>query len=236
MNYNYVNIFPTTIYVGEIENHLEHKNNFYEVYSNYDYEQINSKTKTINTVSENQGNPLIHLDKTLDSLFLEVCKHTKNYLTNVLMLKDIFDVIITKSWLSRSQDVDHEIPWHVHSPSHISFVYYLNIPENSHSLQFSNRNSPNSIFSSIFSEDCDSDKLNMVKEYNEINSEIFYLHPQEGTITIFPSKLTHCTKTVSKKFKGERLAIVGDIIVILKDEYLSFSHGFINEKYWKKFS
>jgi uncharacterized protein (TIGR02466 family) len=236
MNYNYINIFPTTIYVGEIENHLNHKNNFYEIYPKYEYEQVNKKTNTINTVSENQGNPLIHLEKNLDSLFCEICNHTKNYLKNVLMLKDIFDIVITKSWLSRSQDVHHEIPLHVHSPSHISFVYYLNIPENSHSLQFSNKNDPNSIFSHIFTEDCDGDHLNMVKNYNEVNSQIFYLNPQEGNIVIFPSKLPHCTKSISENFVGERLSLVGDIILILKDEYLSFSHGFIHEKYWKKFT
>ena len=33
------NIFPTTIYVNQIENHKEHKTRFYKLYSRYDYEQ-----------------------------------------------------------------------------------------------------------------------------------------------------------------------------------------------------
>jgi hypothetical protein len=41
---------------------------------------------------------------------------------------------------------------------------------------------------------------------------------------------------MSDVFTGERLAIVGDITLILKEEHLSYSMGYINEKYWKKFT
>jgi hypothetical protein len=75
----------------------------------------------------------------------------------------------------------------------------------------------------------------MVKEYNDSNSEIFYILPQEGTIILFPSKLPHATKSISNEFKGERLGISGDVTLILKEEYLSFSRGHIHEKYWKKY-
>jgi|688.fasta_scaffold312923_2 hypothetical protein len=236
MKFESVNIFPTTLYVGEIENHSGYKKIFYDkVYHKFQYKQINPKTKTINPVSENVGNPLIHLEEDLDSLFGEVCGHIKNYLQNVLNIKDIFDVAITKTWLSRAQKVDHEIPPHIHSPSHISFVYYLNVPDYSHSIQFSNQNSPNSLFPGIFADDMDDEKLNMVKEYNDSNSEIFYILPQEGTIILFPSKLPHATKSISNEFKGERLGISGDVTLILKEEYLSFSRGHIHEKYWKKY-
>ena len=33
------NIFPTTIYVSEVENHSEIKKEFYKLYSKYDYNQ-----------------------------------------------------------------------------------------------------------------------------------------------------------------------------------------------------
>jgi uncharacterized protein (TIGR02466 family) len=234
MIYNALNIFPTTIYVGEIENHDEFKKEFYGVYPKFQYEQTNGDL--INTVSENQGNPLIHLEPNLDSLFAEICKHIKTYMQDVLSLKDIFDLIITKTWISRAQDVDHEIPLHIHSPSHLSFVYYVNIPENSHSLEFSNHNRPNHIFPTIFSdEDYINYQISMVKEYTDINCETFYISPKEGSVVVFPSKVPHRTKAVSSEFKGERLAITGDVTLILKEEYLSFSSGYIHEKYWKKY-
>jgi uncharacterized protein (TIGR02466 family) len=236
MQFEVINIFPTTIYVGRIENHEEYKKEFYKVYSKFDYEQVNQKTKTINTVSENQGNPLIHLEENLDPLFHGICDHVKKYLSDVLYLKDIFDVVITKSWLSRARELDHEIPWHIHTTSHISFVYYLNIPDNSQFLQFSNEHRPNSVFTSLFTEDCDGEEFNMFREYNQLTAEVFYLMPKEGNLVLFPSKLPHSTKSKSNTFEGERLAIVGDITLVLKEEYLSFSSGYIHEKYWKKYT
>lgn len=233
MGYDIVNIFPTTIYVGEIDNHLKYKEDFYQIYPKFQYEQVEGDV--VNTVSENQGNPLIHLEEILDPLFREICNHIQTYIQNVLCLRDIFELVITKTWLSRAQDVDQEIPWHIHSPSHISFVYYVNIPENSHSIQFSNKEKPNHIFPTVFSDDYVGSEMTMVKKYNDLNSEIFYLLPKEGTVVLFPSKLPHRTKSVSSKFKGERLAITGDVTLILKEEYLSFSNGYTNEKYWKKY-
>ena len=52
------NIFPTTIYVGEVNDHEKHKEEFYKVYPKFDYEE----TDRHNTVSEGDGNPLLHLD------------------------------------------------------------------------------------------------------------------------------------------------------------------------------
>ena len=50
------NVFPTTIYVGEMNHHEKYKKNFYDVYDKFDYEEDDVN----NTVSENVGNPLIH--------------------------------------------------------------------------------------------------------------------------------------------------------------------------------
>jgi hypothetical protein len=91
MIYDAINIFPTTIYVGEIENHSEYKEEFYKIYPKFQYEQI--KGELVNTVSENQGNPLIHLEENLDPLFREICHHIKNYLHDVISLNDILDKV-----------------------------------------------------------------------------------------------------------------------------------------------
>ena len=81
------NIFPTTIFVEKMENHNNHKKNFYKLYDKYDYEE-NEKS---NTVSEGQVDPLLHLEPTLDSLFVEIIKHVKTYVLDVLQFKDIFN-------------------------------------------------------------------------------------------------------------------------------------------------
>ena len=74
-----------------------------------------------------------------------------------------------------------------------------------------------------------------MKEFNELNSQTFYIHPKEGHVSLFPSRLSHSTGCIKTDFTGERLSIVGDVNLILKDEYLLHSMGLIDEKYWKKY-
>ena len=66
------NVFPTTIYVGEMNDHEKYKKNFYDVYHKFDYKEDDA-------VSENIGNPLIHHEKSLEDLFSEVVSHVKTY-------------------------------------------------------------------------------------------------------------------------------------------------------------
>ena len=80
------------------------------------------------------------------------------------------------------------------------------------------------------------DDLNMVKEFNELNCKKFFIHPVEGHVAIFPSRLSHGTECIKTDFNGERLSIVGDVNLILKEEYLLHSMGLIDEKYWKKYN
>ncbi len=219
------NVFPTTIYVDKMVNHENYKKNFYDVYHKFDYEE----NEVNNTVSENVGNPLIHDEECLDSLFSEVITHVRKYTFDVLKYKNIFDYVITKTWLSRSRD-HKTIPWHIHACAHISFVYYVNAPPKSHKLKFMNPHHKNSLW--LGNKEGKYDHLKMIRERDEINAETFFIHPPEGHIALFPSTLQHATEYI-EGFVGERLAIVGDITCVLKKEYLQFSTGYINPQYWK---
>ena len=68
------NIFPTTIYVNQIENHKEYKTKFYNLYSKYDYEQtsLRDNEEWFNTTSENFSKPYIHLEEDLFELFEQI--------------------------------------------------------------------------------------------------------------------------------------------------------------------
>lgn len=230
MKFDLINFFPTTAYIAELENHQEYKKSFYEIYPKFDWED----DRFNNTVSENVGNPLLHLEETLDPLFDDIINHIKNYAHNVLLLKDVFNFNITKTWLSRARNSFTEIPWHIHSTSHISFAYYLNMPDKSHSLRFSNKEQPNSLFLGMTKEEKNSD-LSLIKGYNEINCETFFMVPAEGDLVIFPSKTSHSTGSMDSNFKGERLALVGDVTLILKEDHLSHSMGYIDPQYWKTY-
>ena len=223
------NIFPTTIYVDEVKNHNTFKERFLKLYDKFDYEENDLST----TVSEGQVNPLIHLEPSMDDMFKEIIRHVKSYVLDTLKFKDMFNYSITKTWISRTRD-SKEIPWHIHSTSHISFVYYLNMPPNAHKLKFLNPHNKNSFFLGMSLESRYEERT-MVKEFNQLNSEEFYIHPPEGTVALFPSSIQHCTQCVDKSFNDERLAIVGDITLTLKEDQLQYSMGYIDQKYWKKY-
>jgi len=231
MTFETFNIFPTTLYVGKMLDHEKYKEEFYKVYPRYDYEE----TDIDNTVSENLGKPFIHLEDSLDTLFNEIAIHAKKYVCDVLEYKDIFNYVITKSWLSRARRSDNEIRWHIHSTSHISFVYYLSTPSNSHAVEFSNTCSKNDLFQAMNAEDTDEPERNIVNNFNALNSPAFYMQPIEGHLILFPSSLSHHTRFLGGEFQGERLGIVGDMSLILKEDQLHYSTGYIDNKYWKKY-
>ena len=60
VNREIYNIFPTTIYVSEVENHSKYKKEFYKLYSKYDYNQksFRDNEEWFNTTSEMQVIPL----------------------------------------------------------------------------------------------------------------------------------------------------------------------------------
>ena len=226
------NIFPTTLYVSEIDKHEEYKSKFYKLYSKYDYEQKSFRDgeEWFNTTSENAGNPLIHLEDSLSELFEDIIYNVKIYVQDILKYQNIFDYVITKSWLSRSRATYENIKWHSHSTSHVSFSYYLNTPPNSHDIKFANPHNTNSLFVGLNN----SDVKDGVAERNELNASTFHLNPKEGSLILFPSALNHCTHCTSDKFDGERLAIVGDVTLVYKEDGTNdYSMGYINPKYWR---
>ena len=100
--------------------------------------------------------------------------------------------------------------------------------------KFLNRENINSLF--LGANNYNSvDSQNMMKEFNCQNAETFFIHPVEGHVALFPSRLTHGTECIKMDFQGERLSIVGDVNLILKEEHLLHSMGLIDEKYWKKY-
>lgn len=227
MNYEVVDMFPTAVYLGRMENHLHHKENFLNNFSNYDL--VNSKV-----VSEPDGNPLLHLDENFDDIFTDISNHIKQYVFNVLGTKKVFDIIITKTWISKSTTAKNDIPWHIHSPSHISFVYYLNYPNNSQKLKFSNKSKSNELYLGMFAP-MNIEEANFVEEYNQYNCRTMEFVMNEGTIAVFPSSLSHSTSDADEQFEGLRLAIVGDAILVLKENQLNNYCSFINQKYWKRY-
>ena len=110
------------------------------------------------------------------------------------------------------------------------------MPPNSHHIMFADSSDTKTFFAGINRQDKHGfhDK-EMVKEYNSNNARSFSLNPPEGSIILFPSSTRHSTKG-NVGFDGERLAIVGDVILTLKEDQLQFSMGYIDPKHWRIFN
>ena len=76
--------------------------------------------------------------------------------------------------LFRSRATYENIKWHSHSTSHISFSYYLNTPQNSHTLKFANPHNTNSLFVGLNNSD-----VRWCCERNELNASTFHLEPRK---------------------------------------------------------
>ena len=116
--------------------------------------------------------------------------HVKTYAYDVLQFKEIFNFVITKTWLSR------------HRKYSIFMKYYVNTPPNSHKLSFYNPHGKNSLW--FGNKEGKHDNLKMIEEYNVMNANTFYIHPPEGNVALFPSTLEHSTESI-EGFVGERI-------------------------------
>ena len=235
MKYEAINIFPTTVYIGEMEGHEKYKELFYnDLYPKYEFPHIEESSENINIVSETCGKPIIHTEESARPMMEEITRHIKNYYLQVLGLRDIFDVYHIKSWISRSQNVDDMIPAHIHAPSHFSYAYYVNTPKDSHELIFKCEKHSNEVHEELFSAYDQNDRF--INEVKFESTKNYAIESKEGLICIFPSKTPHGTDSVSEVFSDERLAISGDCIITLKEsERMKYSVGYINPKYWKTF-
>ena len=122
---------------------------------------------------------------------------------------------MVKSWISRSQENDENLPVHKHSTTHVSFVYYMNVPVDSNVLVFSVMNHQNEVFQGVFNVDGVDTWMN---EYTLHSMPQYQITPEEGKLVIFPSSAPHFTSPVNQtpqNFQTERLAISGDCIIVL---------------------
>tara|TARA_Y100000004_G_scaffold52818_2_gene58675 strand:+ start:215 stop:940 length:726 start_codon:yes stop_codon:yes gene_type:complete len=234
---NIVNLFPLSIYINQVEGHEKWKKVFIDdVYDDYQYDRYKRESKEYNIVSEHCGKPVLHSDERLNGLFKELSDHIKKHCISTLGIRDMFDVCMVKSWLSRSYDNDENLPRHVHSATHLSFVYYMQVPPDANQLVFTTHKHQNELFEAMFDVDGHEEEDTWIDNYTFESSPHYIIPPEEGMIVVFPSNAAHFTtptQSTPQTFQTERLAISGDCILVLKeDEPMVHSKGFINPKHW----
>jgi len=185
---------------------------------------------------ETTGHVTIHHDPMYESIFVMASELAKKYCEVMKIDPDLFDFQIVKSWFNIIKD--RATPFHGHADAHLSFVYYVNIPEDcAQPIRFyasSDKYEPFPGFS----------KFNNPEEWNPFNSYAWMFPALEGTMYLWPAKMNHDTigKTnerdpgikSSEDAKSQRVAISGDIILTYKEK-ASKPLGLQPKRNWRTF-
>jgi uncharacterized protein (TIGR02466 family) len=183
-DFQVIPLFSTPLFVGHIDIDL---NLILDSISNLKYLESFAPGKG----SENEK--ILEL-KELSILKNEVDKAFEIYLHQVLMYEksSSFGFIHESSWANLHHKNDYS-PVHAHQNSMYSFVFYVDVDEDSGDIIFSLGG--NSTFSY--------DAFDIpISSYNVYNSKQWIITPKNGMILIFPSHLPHCvTQNKSDKFR-----------------------------------
>jgi hypothetical protein len=225
-------MFPTAVYKNMLPLYEQYNASLRTLLKNYIFK---SDEETL--TGEIKGQIDIHLIPELDGFFKEVSFCIKQYLYGLGLKADLLDIYFTKTWLSIIDNKDLHMKYHNHTSADISFVYYLDVPNNSDIISFKNMHKPNDIFPGAFDDGREPEKT-LIREYNTANFNSYYLVPEEGMLVAFPGNLTHGTianPDSKEPFVGRRVAVVGDISVHLKPGITGLEMGRITPEVMKKF-
>jgi len=182
---------------------------------------------------ETTGNVNLHHDDELSDIFDFAASSAFEYM-NTLQLNDEFDLNLVKTWLNII--TEFHTPNHNHADAHLSFVYYVQIPDElDKPVNFLVKDIPNELFHGMTNAS--------IKEWNMWNSPTWYFKPTEGQMFMFPGKLFHYTsgygsgspdapvKTLDD-LKPRRISIAGDFVLTYKQR-IGRAYGIMPVSNWK---
>ena len=180
----------------------------------------------------------LHLDPNFESLFKFLNQCVINYINELGIDYNTFDINFTKSWLNTL--TKGLIPPHDHRNYHLSIAYYINVPNQAeHFLRLTDVNKDRHPFFGINA---------FINRNTEFSSTYHNFRPKQGTAIIFPSVLTH--EAVGEKgfiqsedlaifskegLKQRRICLASDILLTYKKKE-NQPYGLQPVSNWKTFS
>lgn len=221
-------VFPTLLGEFRYDNQPAFKDIFMQHYEKYG--------KYLDTglfvTGEAEGVNRLHHEPAFADFYSWIGKCVIEYLTALNLNLDNFHIILAKSWLSFCEyKFGGSVPPHNHADHHLSFVYYVDSPEGCDTINFRDNRVPmNEPFYGSF--DHNLGKPPNTFGPNKYNDPGYYLHPIDGQLIIFPSKLDHFTMKLGE-YEGYRRCIAGDFLLVYKDVNNHNPFGMYREQYWK---
>ncbi len=209
---SYHQAFPLVIYEKKLPGFLS------DIYKSFEDHSFDNTTGRI--TGELGGKVLVHHDKRLEPFYRGVSRCLDEYLDQFAFDRSLFEVNIVKSWFTIC-DPGQSVPVHYHSCSHISFVYYIQTPGDPLVLHTKN---PNEWFGNAFS---------FVTENRFNNGDGYAITPKPEHLVLFPSHIQHHTTPDNREH--QRVSLVGDVLLTLKEGVVSKEAGLVSPQYWKQF-
>ncbi len=206
--------FPLSVYKTKLGLEKSYREQIiHEIQSDFKSNKQDPANKNNAWTGDLHGFEFLHSRDLFEGLFREITKNIENYCRSLNVSENVFDFYYTRSWATVASG-QQDIEMHEHMQSHISAVYYPNVPENSGRLLLeppggSNQNEfiPGLLRSRNFHDGLIETSL-FLSPGHSINVET-------DDVLIFPSKTRHGTE--QNKSQESRISIAADIVAVLKD-------------------
>jgi hypothetical protein len=222
-------LFPTLV----SEFHYDYPHRFKEIFFNSIFDHLNENGYS----DEQTGHVTIHHDEKFKEIYQFAVSCVKTFIKVYNVDPELFDINVVKSWLNITAGISN--PKHNHADAHITFVYYVHIPDSIQApIRFYNhlrRHEPFPAFSKM---------NNQSNTWNAINSYTWQFVPTDGQLMVFPATLYHdtvgnsCDANPSIKtevdIKNRRISIAGDILLTHKEK-IARHLGLQPIHNWRKF-
>lgn len=227
-------IFPTL--VGEFN--YEYPQKFKEIFFNKVVDLLDSNGNS----NEKTGHVTIHHTPEFKDLYTFISENIKEFISVYECDPSKMDAYIVKSWLNIIRDV--QTPYHSHADAHISFVYYVNVPDD---IKEPIRFFPNNPMGRYEPYVGFTKYTNSNDQWNQFNAQCWEFYPIEGHLIVFPASMPHDTELKNgeirsmegpnfplENLKKKRISIAGDVMLTFKEK-TAVAMGLQPLKNWRKF-
>ena len=226
-------LFPTLVYQKKLEEHSTYRTAFEACRDKFGFESETGDGGKHFT-GEYHGRILLHQEETLRPFFDRLAVEVAGYLRVLGMKPEFFQMQCLKTWFvicePAGEETDALLP-HNHSCSDISWVYYVDVPDECSALKFHASQRLNTApFESAFHYDWKRDEKSAISTVNWWNSQAWSIHPKPGDLMMFPGHQLHSVD--SNHSNTLRISVAGDIALVLREEYVNLEFGRTAAKHW----
>ena len=216
-------MFPLIVYQGSVDGHEEFKKKYLDSLKDYWFDGYENESP------EYSGKIFLHLDSEYKDIFSSLKRNIDQYFEHLGIDFSKLNYHATKTWVGyHKNDETPSVRTHCHNEANISLIYYIKTDESSDKLCLSQINNDNEVVGGLFET---SVKNNLIQGYNRYNCNFYPVTPIEGTAIIMPTKTLHSIQKETTR-NDERVCIVSDVRVTLKEEYYNHHQGGTHPSQW----